>query len=71
MPGDNPSAEDIVLDGCTNLADTMPGGSTPQYNLGATAVHETGHVVHSCLLKSIVVLTLLIVAWTLPHIRGQ
>jgi hypothetical protein len=32
-----------VRDGCVNLAGSMPGGETPRYNLGATAVHETGH----------------------------
>ncbi|KAF2217322.1 hypothetical protein CERZMDRAFT_55846 [Cercospora zeae-maydis SCOH1-5] len=37
------SAEQRTLDGCVNLAGSMPGGETPSYNLGATAVHETGH----------------------------
>ncbi|KJX96273.1 metalloprotease 1 like protein [Zymoseptoria brevis] len=43
MPGDSPSEEEVILDGCTILAGTMPGGETERYNLGATAIHETGH----------------------------
>ncbi|GIZ41295.1 hypothetical protein CKM354_000460600 [Cercospora kikuchii] len=37
------SPEQRIVDGCVNLAGSMPGGETPSYNLGATAVHETGH----------------------------
>lgn len=33
-----------VLDGCVNLAGTMPGGEVQNYNMGYTAVHEAGHV---------------------------
>ena len=32
-----------VSDGCNVNANTMPNGSMPGYNLGMTAVHETGH----------------------------
>lgn len=32
-----------VLDGCNVQAGTMPNGSVTDYNLGKTAVHETGH----------------------------
>ena len=32
-----------VSDGCNVNANTMPGGSMTGYNMGKTAVHETGH----------------------------
>lgn len=37
----DPSA--YVTDGCNVLASTMPGGAYEWYNLGMSAVHETGH----------------------------
>jgi len=33
----------LTLDGCINLAGSLPGAEVPNYNLGGTAVHETGH----------------------------
>lgn len=40
-PGSDPSL--YVSDGCNVNAATMPGGEMTGYNLGMTAVHETGH----------------------------
>ena len=38
-----PTPDDLILDGCTCLADSLPNGTAPHYDLGHTAVHETGH----------------------------
>lgn len=35
--------ETFEVDGCMIAADTMPGGTEAPYNLGGTAIHETGH----------------------------
>ncbi|KAF7187653.1 Extracellular metalloprotease [Pseudocercospora fuligena] len=43
FPTSNPDANMQVLDGCINLAGSMPGGETNGYNEGMTAVHESGH----------------------------
>ena len=45
FPLDNPTENDLNLDGCVNLAGTLPGANEqPDYALGVTTVHETGHV---------------------------
>lgn len=44
FPTTGPSAQMRNLDGCINLADSMPGGDASNYNMGMTAVHEVGHV---------------------------
>ena len=43
FPVSNPSSTDLLLDGCVNLADSIPGGSATRFNEGATAIHEIGH----------------------------
>ncbi|CAK4031126.1 Extracellular metalloprotease [Lecanosticta acicola] len=43
FPVDSPTKQDRILDGCMCLADSMPHGSATHYDLGYTAVHETGH----------------------------
>ena len=45
FPIDDPSAQDLILDGCIILAGTLPGANEfpGTYDLGLTAVHETGH----------------------------
>lgn len=43
FPVDNPTVRQLTLDGCINLAGSLPGGETPRYNLGGTAAHEAGH----------------------------
>lgn len=43
FPVSNPSDSARLLDGCINHADSLPGGSFTNYDLGATAVHEVGH----------------------------
>ncbi|KAF2217830.1 hypothetical protein CERZMDRAFT_108458 [Cercospora zeae-maydis SCOH1-5] len=43
FPTSNPSQQMRILDGCINLADSMPGGAATYYDLGLTAVHEVGH----------------------------
>jgi len=35
--------EGFLLDGCSVLSTTVPGGSKKRYNLGKTLVHEVGH----------------------------
>ncbi|KAM3419800.1 hypothetical protein BST61_g3131 [Cercospora zeina] len=47
FPTSNPSQQMRILDGCINLADSMPGGAAKYYDLGLTAVHEVGHVHHT------------------------
>ncbi|KAF7845723.1 hypothetical protein BT93_L0983 [Corymbia citriodora subsp. variegata] len=37
------SPSTYVSDGCNVQANTMPGGTITGYNLGGTAIHETGH----------------------------
>ena len=43
MPQANFPEKDLWRDGCHLLAGTMPGGNLTGYNIGFTAVHETGH----------------------------
>lgn len=43
FPLASPTDEDLVLDGCMCLADSMPNGTATEYNLGMTVVHEVGH----------------------------
>jgi hypothetical protein len=46
LPSQVPAGADpsiYVSDGCNVNANTMPGGTMQGYNMGKTAVHETGH----------------------------
>ncbi|KJX97822.1 hypothetical protein TI39_contig458g00001 [Zymoseptoria brevis] len=43
FPVADPTNADRINDGCMNLAGSLPGGSAEDYDMGMTAVHETGH----------------------------
>ena len=44
FPLTTPTETDLILDGCVNLAGTLPNANEqPDYALGLTTVHETGH----------------------------
>lgn len=44
MPESDPDSQELLLNGCTNLAATMPGGESARFGMGMTSVHEVGHV---------------------------
>ncbi|KAI5358457.1 putative peptidase M43, pregnancy-associated plasma-A [Septoria linicola] len=43
FPQGQPTAAQRTIDGCVNLASSMPKGGTNNYQMGLTAVHEIGH----------------------------
>ncbi|USW57588.1 Putative peptidase M43, pregnancy-associated plasma-A [Septoria linicola] len=43
FPQGQPTAAQRTIDGCVNLASSMPNGGTNNYQMGLTAVHEIGH----------------------------
>ena len=73
FPLASPTENDLTLDGCVNLAGTLPGGNEqPDYALGLTTVHETGHVsppFHRS--AAVVLLTMQAVVRPLPRLPGQ
>jgi hypothetical protein len=38
--------EILAMDGCRIMAETVPGGTAKNFNMGGTAVHEVGHWFH-------------------------
>lgn len=71
MPESDPDSQEVLLNGCTNLASTMPGGGSDRFGMGMTSVHEVGHVRMQLLLPWFERLIVPAVARSLSHIRRR